>query len=659
MASPARARSIADRCVAHAIGTFGAALTATPLTGRLRRARSSRASAQEEERVDLNTEAVLAIADSAVQMGTPAHLAHAVRLYLYVAHAAIRSGQPDEHGGPAQDSTTLLAALTRLFGACSIAGQLPEHALLLLPYILGAAASDGDDRDRVAARGRRGALNALIHACGRAGAVDAAWEAHAAGVAAAVPVDKYTVTALVAAAGRSRDRGRVFQALAVGQEALHLAVDSDPFVVTALLKACVLAGATDSALAAYDRAIAEGMPTTPAVINALCLVHAASGDLERAASLFGELRATMSEAAATDEAAEPAVAGAAAAGAGVSDISRHRRARDAASRSRDEDTAVSTLLHACVRAGASDRALPTFEAFRDAGYTPSGTSPYAVLLDAVASAALAGGRSLDADERHAATRLLQQTFEDATACGIPADSRLLSALVTAHERVGNSVAAFRAARRAQSLGVRPDGRLLSAVLRACVRSPQAAADELRWVMATAEAHGFGLKPMGDLVLRAHLAACAPSRSPSRPHRGAASRSPSRPRRGAAIAVDAASVADGHLDDALQTYERAREHDWPLTAGTHRTLLGMCAQQDRLTEALELLEHMATLGHEPGLPVLDKLMAASHRVGDIDDDTLALWMQGSAHDGVEHQRGTSTTVGDADTRSRASSRGSFW
>jgi hypothetical protein len=160
-----------------------------------------------EQRVDLNTESVLAIADSAVQAAdAPSHLERAVQLYLYVAHAAVRSGQALEHGDLDEQLGVYLAALTRLFGACSAARQLPQHTMLLLPALVGSTgaapgtssldavahrAQDGaasssaavgglvdavlgatvDERTRLVQR-RRSALNALIHACGRAGEVE-------------------------------------------------------------------------------------------------------------------------------------------------------------------------------------------------------------------------------------------------------------------------------------------------------------------------------------------------------------------------------------------------------------------------------------------------------------------------------------------------------
>ena len=53
--------------------------------------------------------------------------------------------------------------------------------------------------------------------------------------------------------------------------------------------------------------------------------------------------------------------------------------------SRDEDIAVATLLHACVRAGSPEQAIETFDRLRANGYTPRCSGPHAVVLEATAS----------------------------------------------------------------------------------------------------------------------------------------------------------------------------------------------------------------------------------------------------------------------------------
>ncbi len=668
----------------------------------------------DEQRVDLNTEAALAIADSAVQSeeALPLHLEAAVRLYLYVAHAAVRSGHEPEHGGPDEQLGVFLAALTRLFSACSAAQQLPQQTMLLVPALVGSVAAPGaqdgaidgardgaqdgardgallgtvgapgalsvvaDGASRAADGGlagdvgdalgaadderllrRRRALNALIHACGRAGAVEAAWQAHGAGVAAGLPVDRYTVTALVSAASRTRERTRIAAALAIGTEA-GIAVHADPFVVSALLKAHALAGEHDAAFEAYERALAEGMRPTLAVTNALSLVYAATGDIERATSLFERARNALADETSSDAWTTEAMPDVAMPEA-VASLSHQTRSAtdrqhadadaDAGSgagsgagaraegtsavpsagerRGRDEDTAVSTLLHACVQAGAPERALATFEVLAANGYVPSGTSPHAVLLRAAAEAAAADGAAHDADERRAAARSLHRIVQEALAAGVTPDTRLLSALVSACARIGDPPAALRGARLSEALGVRPDLRLLRAVLQASMRAPMPQREALGWVMEAAAVHGIELRDVADLLLRAHLA-----RAPRRSSRRATAHPP-------------APASPTRLDAALEVFERARRHEWPLTAQTHRTLLSACAQHDRMAEALELLEYMESREHAPGLAALDDLMSASHRAGDINDHTLALWMAGSAEEaqlvGAQHGRSHST------------------
>jgi len=470
--------------------------------------------------------------------------------------------------------------------------------------------------------------------------VEAAWHAHRAGVTAGLPVDKYTVTALVAATGRTRDRARILAALAVGIDA-QLPVRTDPFVMTSVLKALMLAGEHEAAIDTYERALVEGMRPTPAVTNALSLVYAGAGDIERATALFETAR-------------ERGAAGGAASGAqynasGAQDNASGAEGPDGVvlgeaadsalsstdpSRGRDADTAVCTLLHACVRAGAPSRALATYEILAASGYVPSGSSPHAVLLAAAADAAAADGAAHYAEERRSAALSLHRLFDEAIASGVPADSRLLSALVGAFARIGDIPAALRAARRADELGVRPDRQLLRAVLQAYLRAPSAQRDALDWVTCAAAAHSISLRDVADLLVRAYLGSATPRTSASPPQRSPLDL-PSSPRTSASPPSTPPPVSHQpsptHLDAALELFERSRRHEWPLTEQTYRSLLSACSRLNRLPEAIVLLEHMENKGHAPGLAALDDVMLASHRAGDIDDQTLALWLAGSAEE----------------------------
>ena len=467
------------------------------------------------------------------------------------------------------------------------------------------------------------------------GEVEAAWHAHRAGVTAGLPVDKYTVTALVAATGRTRDRARILAALAVGIDA-QLPVRTDPFVMTSVLKALMLAGEHEAAIDMYERALVEGMRPTPAVTNALSLVYAGAGDIERATALFETAR-------------ERGAAGGAAGGAqdnasgaeGPDGVVLGEAADSALSimrtdptRGRDADTAVCTLLHACVRAGAPSRALATYEILAASGYVPSGSSPHAVLLAAAADAAAADGAAHYAEERRSATLSLHRLFDEAIASGVPADSRLLSALVGAFARIGDIPAALRAARRADELGVRPDLQLLRAVLQAYLRAPSAQRDALDWVTCAAAAHSISLRDVADLLVRAYLGSATPRTSASPPQRSPLDL-PSSPRTSASPSSTPPPVSHQtsptHLDAALELFERSRRHEWPLAEQTYRSLLSACSRLNRLPEAIVLLEHMENKGHAPGLAALDDVMLASHRAGDIDDQTLALWLAGSAEE----------------------------
>ena len=479
------------------------------------------------------------------------------------------------------------------------------------------------------------------------GEVEAAWHAHRAGVTAGLPVDKYTVTALVAATGRTRDRARILAALAVGIDA-QLPVRTDPFVMTSVLKALMLAGEHEAAIDTYERALVEGMRPTPAVTNALSLVYAGAGDIERATALFETARERGAAGGAASGAQDNA-SGAQYNASGAQDNASGAEGPDGVvlgeaagsalsstdpSRGRDADTAVCTLLHACVRAGAPSRALATYEILAASGYVPSGSSPHAVLLAAAADAAAADGAAHYAEERRSAALSLHRLFDEAIASGVPADSRLLSALVGAFARIGDIPAALRAARRADELGVRPDLQLLRAVLQAYLRAPSAQRDALDWVTCAAAAHSISLRDVVDLLVRAYLGSATPRTSAS-PSQRSPLDLPSSPRTSASPPSTPPPVSHQpsptHLDAALELFERSRRHEWPLAEQTYRSLLSACSRLNRLPEAIVLLEHMENKGHAPGLAALDDVMLASHRAGDIDDQTLALWLAGSAEE----------------------------
>lgn len=467
----------------------------------------------------------------------------------------------------------------------------------------------------------------------RTGEVEAAWHAHRAGVTAGLPVDKYTVTALVAATGRTRDRARILAALAVGIDA-QLPVRTDPFVMTSVLKALMLAGEHEAAIDTYERALVEGMRPTPAVTNALSLVYAGAGDIERATALFETARERGAAGGAASGAQDNASGAEGPDGVVLGEAAGSALSSTDPSRGRDADTAVCTLLHACVRAGAPSRALATYEILAASGYVPSGSSPHAVLLAAAADAAAADGAAHYAEERRSATLSLHRLFDEAIASGVPADSRLLSALVGAFARIGDIPAALRAARRADELGVRPDLQLLRAVLQAYLRAPSAQRDALDWVTCAAAAHSISLRDVADLLVRAYLGSAMPRTSAS-PSQRSPLDLPSSPRTSASPPSTPPPVSHQpsptHLDAALELFERSRRHEWPLAEQTYRSLLSACSRLNRLPEAIVLLEHMENKGHAPGLAALDDVMLASHRAGDIDDQTLALWLAGSAEE----------------------------
>lgn len=235
----------------------------------------------DEVRVDLNWEALQAIADSVVEVGSRSgggpHLAAGAQLYLYLTYAATSSGSGDgfesRRAADAEDEgapLAPLASLNRYFGACASAGSLPTDARALLPAILGGHRG-----------GRQNTLHAYLRACGRAAAADEAFRAHAAGIEAGIAPTLASVTALVVASGRVRSVERAAEAMRLGRRA-GLNVEADPSAVSAYLKASALARDVDGAESAYERALEAGLMPTRAVLNALALAYATAGRVDDA-----------------------------------------------------------------------------------------------------------------------------------------------------------------------------------------------------------------------------------------------------------------------------------------------------------------------------------------------------------------------------------------
>ena len=263
--------------------------------------------------------------------------------------------------------------------------------------------------------------------------------------------------------------------------------------------------------------------------------------------------------------------------------------------SRDEDTAVATMLHACVRAGSPARALQSFDALVSQGYRPSASAPYCVLLEA--AAAFEDGDNKEFVMSKRCTRV-HAIFEGALAAGVIADSRLVAAFVSALVKVGKPGAASAALERGRVLGAQFDVQLLRASLQACVASRSI---DLVHNVATLQArHSVALKDVSDLWLRAHI--------------------------GIVPSTKYATNSSTLLDGALDVYEDCRRERWSYSSAARRSLLRLCAHHGRVSEAIELLGHMQEEGVEPGIRTLTEVMKACRRTGDIDEATLQLWLR---------------------------------
>ena len=123
----------------------------------------------------------------------------------------------------------------------------------------------------------------------------------------------------------------------------------------------------------------------------------------------------------------------------------------------------------------------------------------------------------------------------------------------------------------------PDGRLLRALLRACVAARQP--ELLTVAMHTADAHSVSLHSVGDLVLRAHLALTPPTSDLTPATRGGV--------HGGGVHggdLGAASRLDEthtRLDAAIAVYGRARDEHWSLSVEALRMMLSACAAGSRL------------------------------------------------------------------------------
>ena len=241
-------------------------------------ARACRAHSEAHEvRVDLDSEAVLALADSAIASASPGHLQWAAVLHGYLAAVAEPTGYQEleeeeqqqekkelpssavatdgstrvgvwrqsQQGVPYLDELNLKrqtrSGLSNLFSACARRGELPPAVPGLFPLVLESR------QTRL--------LNAYIHACGRSGFVDDAFIAVELGRGAGIAIDEYTVSSLCSAAGSVRDLARALEVVDHGRS-LGLAVDTNVRIVSSILKACAVKGDTRTAREVYARALA-------------------------------------------------------------------------------------------------------------------------------------------------------------------------------------------------------------------------------------------------------------------------------------------------------------------------------------------------------------------------------------------------------------------
>ena len=569
---------------------------------------------EDESRVDLDTDALLDMADSVLLCGK--HLERGAALHAYLTYS---TGTVVHRG-----------ALNRLFGACARASRLPADAKALLPEVV----STGDIK----------LLNAYLNACGRAGLVDEAFDAMALAKEAGTEPDLFTVSVLVSAAGRLRQLERALDVMDSGRRA-GLPVDTDVRIVSAVLKACAVVRDSRTATEAFECAISAGMAPTRAVLNALALAFASDGRLDKALEALDSLRERND----------------------TVDMDTHGKPKGEAAAARDEDTSVATLLHACIRAGTPRRASELYETFTASGYTPSTSGPHAALLQAVAADAVASRAQADVDaeveeataaaegmeedtapqepeqpaqqhaQQHAqqarqrratqqrATRQLKSIFDTALESGVRADARLVTSLTTALLTVGSTKEAYRAFERAtDALGVELNLVLVRAVLRTCVHMRQR--EPLQRVLGAASAHGVYLRDASDLVLRAHVAAIPDARRDAVEEAELERSEGGEGEEGKELVLDVgAQVA---IDEAMQAYAEGRRREWEHSPTARRQLLQACAEHDRLEEALEVLRDMQAAEIEPGFDALNEVMISCRRGGEIDEQTLQMWMSGS-------------------------------
>ena len=522
--------------------------------------------------VALNGLAVLALAESMVAVGKERpegrHLEEGAKLHSHLAEACRL---------PTRVSFQHWGALNRLFVACATRHRMPAGAKALLPMVL----STGDEP----------LLNSYLNACGRAGLVDEAFAAYERGLDAGIPLTASAVSILVSIAGRARQLSR---AMSIVERARNLGVpvDSDKMVVTSLLKACAMKARINTADEVYDRALAAGLQPDRALLNARALCFACAGQLEAA------LEALDMEA---------------------SKVSRSERAS-----ARDEDTSVATLLHACIRANSPRRAIELFHTFVAGGYTPATSGPHAALLEATAAAATS--REFQppvgkADATTGAVKDLQMVYEAALAAGVRPDARLIHALATALLHVGAPHRACAAVERAvDEAALALDTNCIRALLQACIDIGPTA--PLERVLAIGRAQGMSFQYLSDYLLRAHLASIPVTGEPPGTGTGDGD-DPGDEERSAVIVTTA--VHASRVDDAFTVYRQGQDNGWQHSPNSLRWLLRVCAEQERITEALSVLGDMQTMQIEPGFAALNALMVACRRRGDIDDATLQMWL----------------------------------
>ena len=472
------------------------------------------------------------------------------------------------HAGAGQRGELRHQALWRYFGACASRRVLPLEAMPLLEHIL--AAKD------------RQTLDAYIQACARSGNVDEAFTAHERSLLTPdhPPPNGHTITALVAACSSANQLDRAFAIVDSGRRYFGLPVDTDVHIVSALLKACAVAREPGMAQDVYSRSLEAGLVPDRAVGHARALALAANGQLEPVSEMLENARLEAEE-------------------AGLSTTDPIRAARD-------EDTALATIMHTLLRKGEPQQALDAFDSLCATGYKPRSTGPHAALMEATAATIEAADESGSVFALARVTRLTR-IYDDAISSGIAADSRLLSSLMNSCNRLGEPKQAMDAFLNSRSEVAAPDVHVLRAALYTCLdlrfrRETRGKASALlRRINSVAKQHSLPLRGVSDLMLRAHVA-CAPFRPSTSDNNPSTS-----------------------IDAALNVYHHGREQNWDQTVGARRGVLTMCARHDRVEEALDVLQHLQEDGIEPGFEALDELMRACRRRGDIDEETLSLWL----------------------------------